>query len=413
MQPDVIELRNAFPGLTASPDVLLDNAGGSQVPTCVADAMRDYMLSTYVQLGADYETAKKSTETVARAHDFINLFMNGQGLGQVILASSTTVLCNMLADCYVSAPREGRDEIVVAETAHEANGGPWFRLAKRGFKVRTWEVRGESCELDLDDLRAILSERTRLVAFPHVSNVLGRIEDAKAITTLAHEVGARVIVDGVAYAPHRAIDVRELGADWYVYSTYKVFGPHLAALFGTEEALAELEGPNHFFIPRSEVPYKFEPGGASHEGCAALLGLWPYLALAAGAEPASAPSRSVIEAAYARFAAREEALQQPLLDYLRGRSDLRLIGPETSGPQRVSTVSFVHESKRSADIVRAVNAQRFGIRFGHFYAYRLCDRLAREGVLHDVEDGVVRTSALHYNTAEEIAGLIECLDALM
>jgi cysteine desulfurase family protein (TIGR01976 family) len=411
LEPD--HIRSSFPAIGASRDVLLDNAGGSQVPRQVADAMRDYMLTSYVQPGADYETSRHSTETVERAHEFVELFMNGVGLGKVVLASSTTVLCAMLADCYARAASPGRNEIIVAETAHEANAGPWFRLADRGFRVHTWPIDPGSLELGLDDLEGMLGDRTLIVAFPHVSNILGRIEDARAITKRAHRAGARVVIDGVAFAPHQAIDVAALGADWYSYSTYKVFGPHMAALFGTSAAFAELDGPNHFFIPKNQIPYKFEPGGPSHEGCAGLLALWSYLAALAGCAPDEEPSRIGIVRAYQHIAEREDPLQSHLLDYLQSRSDLRIIGPAEVSSNRVATVSFVHRAKRSADIVRAVNVRGYGIRYGHFYAYRLCDRLAREYLLHDVKDGVVRVSMLHYNTPDEIDGLIKCFEELL
>lgn len=168
------------------------------------------MLTTYVQLAADYETSQRSTETVRRAHDFIYLFMNGSGIGHAILASSTTVLCAMLADCYARTALRDRNEIIVAETAHEANAGPWFRLAERGYRIHTWLIKSESLELDLDALVNLLSERTLIVAFPHVSNVGGRIEGVQPIAARVHDVGARVVVDGVAFAPHRAIDVASL-----------------------------------------------------------------------------------------------------------------------------------------------------------------------------------------------------------
>lgn len=407
------ELRACFPAIQSNADVLLDNAGGSQIPRQVAKAIHDYMINTYVQLGADYETSRKSTSTVERAHDFINLFMNGTGIGQIILGSSTTVLCNMLADCYARAPLDKRDEIIVAETAHEANAGPWYRLADRGFKVHMWKFSDSECKLELEDLSALLSDRTRIVAFPHVSNVLGRIEDARAIVEMTHQAGARVVIDGVAYAPHRAIDVAHLKADWYVYSTYKVFGPHMSAMFGTHDAIEELKGPNHFFIPDDEVAYKFEPGGASHEGCAGLLGLWSYLATVCGKTEKSEPQREYIETAYSHFTELEHAISERILQYLRSRNDVRIIGSPQNGPTRVSTISFVHQKRHSKEIVLQVNDQKYGIRFGHFYAYRLCDRLAREGKLRDVEDGVIRISALHYNSMDEIEGLIDCLDKIL
>lgn len=407
--PTVETLRAKFPAMSSCPDVLLDNAGGSQVPDCVAGAIRDYMLSSYVQLGADYATSRSATRTVELAHRFVELLFNAEETGHAILGPSTSALCMMLAECYARRGPGERDEIIIAETAHEANAGPWARLRERGFSVRVWPMDPETTELRLDDLRALLSERTAIVAFPHVSNILGRIEDAEEITQMAHAHGARVVVDGVAYAPHRAMNVQKIGADWYVYSTYKVFGPHMAALFGTHEALSELEGPNHYFIPRNAVPYQFELGGVSHESCAGLLGLWPYLAMLGETEAGAGPSRAGVERAFEAIARRETDLQAQLIEQLESFKGIRLIGPSARDPSRVSTISFVHEALSSRAIAVEANARGYGIRHGHFYAHRLCVKLAKFGLLHDVEDGVVRVSMLHYNTEDEVQRLIACL----
>jgi hypothetical protein len=235
------------------------------------------MLKRYVQLGAGYPMSVAATETVDRAHAFIEELMGGAGAGRAILGPSTTQLCHMLAGCIAKTIRPG-DEIVLAETAHEANAGPWLALERCGATIRWWRCDRDAMELTLDGLDAVLSPRTRIVAFPHVSNLLGGILDVAEITRRAHAAGARVVVDGVAFAPHRLMSVAAWDVDWYVYSTYKVFGPHMAALHGRHDAIAELEGPNHFFIPRDKVPYVFELGGASHEGCAGLLALARYLA---------------------------------------------------------------------------------------------------------------------------------------
>ena len=169
---------------------------------------------------------------------------------------------------------------------------------------------------------------TALVALPHVSNLLGEIVDLQAVTALAHAVGARVVADGVAYAPHRAIDVQAWDVDWYVYSTYKVYGPHMAVMYGKPDALAELTGPNHFFIPDDDLPYKFEPGGANHEGCAGLLGLGDYLKFLAGTarrpRPATAPWSRRPSPGWRPGRIRSSTR---LLDYLNGRPDVRVIGP--------------------------------------------------------------------------------------
>ncbi len=401
--PDKQLIRRQFPAL-ASATVFLENAGGSQVPRVVADRMHEYMLNSYVQLEAGYALSQQATDTVYRAHEFINLLMNGTRTGTVALASSCSVLCRMLADCYAGILSPG-DEVVIAETAHEANAGPWASLAGRGMTVKIWRVDPTTGVCPLDDLARLLTPRTRIVAFPHVSNLLGDIVDLEGIVRLAHGAGARVVVDGVAYAPHRAMDVEAWDVDWYVYSTYKVYGPHMAALYGKEEAFAELTGPNHYFIPDDEVPYKFELGGAIHEGCAGLLALGEYLAFLAGREEVD---RATVTEAFELMTRWELPLQQCLLDYLLGHPRVRVVGPETAGRSRVGTVSFLHHDLPSQQIAEAAHRQNIGIRNGHMYAHRLCRALGL-----DPEDGVVRVSLVHYNSLEEIHRLIDVFDGVL
>jgi cysteine desulfurase family protein (TIGR01976 family) len=397
-------IRAQFPAL-AGDTVFLENAGGSQVPAVVADRTRDYMLTNYVQIGASYPLSRSATELVAEAHDFVRVMMNGRD-GEVILGPSTSALLRMLADCYAQILKPGA-EIVVAQTGHEANVGPWKRLERLGFKLRWWEMDPATFRCPLARLGELLSARTALVAFPHVSNLLGEIVDVKAVTELAHEAGTRVVVDGVAYAPHRAMDVAAWNVDWYAYSTYKVYGPHMAALWGRSDALAELEGPNHFFVPADELPYKFELGGPSHEGCAGIRGLRDYLAFLVEVEPHEL-DRVAVEKAFAIMTACEMPLQARLLAYLRSRKDVRIIGPTDDGPSRVGTISFVHDRKSSAEIAGTVDRAGIGIRHGHMYAYHLCEAAGL-----DPEDGVVRTSLVHYNTPAEIERLIEVLDVAL
>ncbi|TFG37035.1 MAG: aminotransferase class V-fold PLP-dependent enzyme, partial [Candidatus Aminicenantes bacterium] len=192
---------------------------------------------------------------------------------------------------------------------------------------------------------------------------------------------------------------------WYAYSTYKVYGPHMGALWGRRDALAELSGPNHFFVPDDEVPYKFELGGVSHEGCAALLGLRDYLAFLSDTSDPLALDRASIERAFALMTACELPLQTRLIEYLMSRNDVRIIGPVSAGEGRVGTVSFIHESKSSADITAVVDQSGISIRHGHMYAYHLCEAAGL-----DPDDGVVRVSLVHYNTPEEIDRLIAVLD---
>jgi cysteine desulfurase family protein (TIGR01976 family) len=402
---DPSRIRSVFPALR-SDLIFLENAGGSQVPAMVAQAIQRYLTESYVQLGAGYALSQRCTQMVDDAHAFVRMFMNGTA-GHVILGSSTTALLHVLAACYGSVLEPDR-EIVVAESGHEANIGPWVGLERRGARIRWWRIDPESLTCPMEGLERLLSPRTALVAFPHVSNLLGEVVDVKAVTKRVHDAGARVVVDGVAYAPHRAIDVEDWDVDWYAYSTYKVYGPHMAALYGRADAVAELTGPNHFFIGRDAVPYKFELGGPSHEGCAGLLALGGYLALLAGADTSAPCQRDTVCRAYDVMHGCELPAQTRLVEFLRSKPRVRIVGPADAGAGRVFTVSFVHAERSSREITAAVDRSGIAIRHGHMYAYRLCQALGL-----DPEDGVVRVSGVHYNTVEEIDRLIGVLDPLL
>ena len=403
--PDQNQVRAHFPALGQA-TVFLENAGGSQVPDFVAVRMHRYLTQSYVQLGAGYALSQECTATVSDAHEFARTLVNA-GDGHAILGPSTTALLNMIAESYGQVLRPGQ-RIVLAETGHEANLGCWKRLERLGVVIDWWKMDPETFTCSLDDLDALLTDETALVALPHVSNLLGEIVDLKEITRRVHAAGARVVADGVAYAPHRAIDVQTWDVDWYVYSTYKVYGPHMAILYGKSDALAELTGPNHFFIPRGDLPYKFEPGGANHESCAALLGLGDYLKFLTATDPAALCDRAVVVAAFDRMAAWEKAPTRCLLDYLNSRSDIRVVGPASHGPNRVGTVSFLVDGRSSREITAAIDQTDVAIRYGHMYAWHLCAALGL-----DLEDGVVRVSLVHYNTKAEIEHLLEVLDRIL
>jgi len=397
--PDLAAIRRCFPGLVGD-DVLLDNAGGAQVPLPVIDAIGGYLRRRYVQTGAGYARSREAGSVVSAAHAWIERLLGGEGAGLAILGASTTQLCHLLARSMGRRLSRG-DEIVLAECGHEANIGPWLELERDGIVIRWWRADGDSFGCPLPALDALLSSRTRLVCLPQVSNLLGGVVDVAEVTRRAHAAGAQVVVDGVAFAPHRPCDLSAWGCDWYLFSTYKVYGPHMGVLFGSHHRLAELHPPNHFFIPREAGAYAFELGGACHEGCAGLLGLGAYLTFLAGGAPASAleelPDRAVVRSAFERMAALEMPIQRQLIEGLRSIEGISIIGPDTFGPERVSTVSFVHDRVPAREIAAEAHRRGIGIRHGHAYAYRLVRALGL-----DPADGVVRISAVHYTASEEI-----------
>jgi selenocysteine lyase/cysteine desulfurase len=244
--------------------------------------------------------------------------------------------------------------------------------------------------------------RTKLVCVTHASNILGAIMPIAEIARLVHARGAQVCVDAVAYAPHRAVDVQALDVDYYVFSFYKTYGPHFAVMYGKYENLLDLDGLYHYFYGKDKVPQKLEPGNTNYELAWGCTGIVDYLDELGG----GSGDRAAIERGFDDIAAHEEAIAERLLAYLRQRNDVRVIGPrEADRAVRVPTIAFKAKGKDSAEIVRAVDGDRIGIRFGDFHSRRLVDHLGLQP-----GNGVVRVSMVHYNTLAEVDRLIESLD---
>lgn len=400
---DIAYVRKQFPGL-AGGYAFMDNAGGSMVLKAVADRVADYLLNSSVQLGASYRPSLEAGERVMQARRSVMQLINAAHPEEVIMGGSTTHLLQIL--CRAIAPSIGPgDEIIVTNCDHEANIGPWVRLCEdRGATLRVWQVDPDSCELELDDLQALLGEKTRYVAVTHASNILGSINPVAEIARRVHAVGAKLCVDAVAYAPHRLVDVQASGADFYVYSFYKTFGPHFAVLWGRRDLLLEFPSLNHFFIGQEVVPYKLQPGNVNYELSFGCIGITDYLLDIGERLGARGSERERMQAAFDAFEVQEDALAERLLAFLRQCPGVRIIG-KTSTPDRVPTISFVVAGVRSEAVVLKVDEHRIGIRFGDFYARRLIEALGLAPL-----GGVVRVSLAHYNTLEEIDRLITALD---
>jgi selenocysteine lyase/cysteine desulfurase len=294
------------------------------------------------------------------------------------------------------------DEVIVARFDHESNIGAWLGLEALGVVIKFWEIDKQSFEIDLGALERLLSSRTRLVAVTHVSNILGTIHPIAEIARLAHAHGAKIVVDGVAYAPHRAIDVAALDVDYYVFSFYKTYGPHFAALYGKYDDLLALDGLYHYFYGREKVPGKLEPGNPNYELAWGAAGIVDYFDALGG----RTGDRAAIARAFAGIASHEAALGERLLAYLRGRNDVRVVGRRDSDPRnRVPTISFKAVGRDSAEIVTEMDKWPIGIRHGDFHSRRLVESLDLAA-----GNGVVRVSMVHYNTIEEVDRLIAHLD---
>lgn len=387
------EARKRFPALQSSvgkqqpqrqQQVFFDNAGGSQTLDTVIDSIREYLAHQNVQLGASYAVGRRATASYARAFadaaDFIQA-----NVDEVVFGASTTQLLRTLSWTLHFKPG---DEIVISAIDHEANIAPWVDLADRqGLEIKWWRPKDAlDPELHPLDLAPLLSARTRLVACTHASNLLGTVTDVRAIADLAHSVGALVCVDGVAYAPHRLVNVRELGADFYVFSWYKVYGPHVATLYASWAAQTRMRSLGHFFNPHVSLADKMGLAAGSYELCQAVSAVVSYLG-----------DREY--GSWSEMETHEEALTEALLAYLREVPGITIYGKRGVQDSRLPIVSFTVDGWNSQALVEAIEKRsNYGLRWGAFYS----NRLVRETLLLK-QDGVVRVSLAHYNTSKSAA----------
>lgn len=389
----------------------LENAGGTYVPDSVVGRLSAYMQETQVQPAWTFGPSADAAERMRTGRRLMAELINAEP-EELLVGPSTSMNIYLLAQALRPSWKAG-DEIIVTNLDHEANNGAWRRLAEYGLVIREWQIDPVTGELPESGLEALLSDRTRLVAFSHCSNVVGWVNDVARLVRRVHAAGALACVDGVANAPHHTVDVKALDVDFYAFSIYKVFGPHQGLLYGKREHLLKARGQHHYFIGEDEIPLKLLPGGPNHEFSAALVGVADYFE-ALYAHHFKTPANSFharTRAVFDLISAHEQATVEPLLAFLRERKGVRLIGrPTAADGRRAPTVSFAVEGRSSQEIAKALEERRIAVGWGDFYAKRCVEAL---GLLKDGRDGVVRISLAHYNTAEEVARTIAALDEVL
>jgi len=384
-----------------------ENAGGSYVPSTVIERLNHFMTSTKVQPYAEFDTSAIAGDNMDKATSFFAEMINADN-DEIIIGGSTTMNMYVLSNAIKSLLKPG-DEVIVTNQDHEANIGAWRRLADHGMVVKEWQINSDTAELEIDDLKALLSEKTSIVAVTHCSNIVGSINDLKSIAKLVHEYGAYIIGDGVSYAPHGFPNVKDLGVDFYAFSLYKTYGPHLGLLYGKKEILKKLPNQNHEFL-EGDIPYTLNPGGPNHEELSCLVGVYEYfINLFDHHFPEEDSSvRDKIQKVNDLISNHEKEIANPLLEYLSSRSDIRVIGKKTiSNKDRAPTIAFTMNNKSSKDLSSALVKNGIATRNDNFYAWRCLKAL---GI--DADDGVVRTSMVHYNSHEDVSNLIKALNSI-
>lgn len=389
-----------------------ENAGGSQVPRQVADALQDAFTLTKVQPYYPYGPSLDLGEAMDKATAFTAEMLNVPQDTSIFFGSSTTVNIYMLAEGLRPHLKAG-DEIIVTDQEHEANGGVWRRLADEvdGVVLKEWKVDPQTGRLDLGGLDGLLSDKTKVLAFTHCSNVIGEMHDAAAITKRAHAAGARVVIDGVAYAPHLVPDMAAIGADAYAYSAYKTFAAHQGVMAIKTAWLEDLENQGHFF--NGEIAEKrLNPSGPQHAEIACMNGLHAFYSDTYAHHFGGAPTGKTsgwVGAVHEMFHGHECRLGEQLLAFLRDHSKVRIWGPEHMAfGKRAPTISFTAQGVKARDITARMAEAKIGASAGHYYAYRLMEAVGIEP-----SEGVVRISLVAYNTDEEVARAIKAIDAAL
>ena len=398
-------VRSQFPALAGPGEqVFCANAGGTFVAEPVLAILDDYQRRMRVQPYSRFEPSREAGAAMDRAREGWADAL-GVPLSQLTFGPSTSANSYVMAQALAPGWEPG-DEIVVSVQDHEANQGAWRRAAAaRGVTVREWPVDPVSGELDPGDLYPLLGPRTRWVFFTQSSNILGSTNPVKAIAAAVRERSdALVAVDAVAHAPHELCSPAELDVDLYLFSIYKVYGPHQGLMFLSQAAEAVATPQCHYFL-EGDSHKRFNPAGPQHAavaGCAGVLDYFDALAARLGA-PEAAPRRDRLARVGAARAAHEAGLAGPLLALLADRDDVRLLGrPDTTG--RSATVSFVPARQVPSAVAAGLHRAGIGAESGHFYAHRLLEAM---GI--DPASGVVRLSLVHYNSPAEVERVCEAL----
>ncbi len=405
MKIDTKWVRSQFPAFdvpSLQGQAFFENAGGSYACRQVVDRLHRFYTERKVQPYAPYDASRKGGDEMDEARRRL-AEMLGVATQEVSFGPSTTQNTYVLANAVRRWLKPGQS-IIVTNQDHEANSGPWRRLAEEGITVREWQIDPETGLLDPADLENMLDDNTKLVVFPHCSNVIGAINDVAAITRIAHQAGAKVCVDGVSYAPHGFADVGAMGCDVYLFSAYKTYGPHQGIMVIREDFGRELPNQGHSFNGET-LYYRFTPAGPDHAQVAASAGMADYME-AFSTHHGGGMGADAARTAHDVMRAHEVDLLQPLLDYVSAKNSVRLIGP-AQAQTRAPTVAMAlnGSAEEAAETLAPMGIMAGG---GDFYAVR---PLSAMGV--DLAKGVLRVSFVHYTQTAEVDALISALDQVL
>jgi cysteine desulfurase family protein (TIGR01976 family) len=408
-------IRSQFPALQQAVNgrevIYLDGPGGTQVPQRVIDAMADYLARSNANTHGSFPTSRRTDAVIAAARDAMADLL-GCEADEIVFGTNMTTMTFAVSRAIGRELRPG-DEILLTRLDHDANIAPWSILEEHGAVIRLVDIDPKDCTLDMGDLRRQLNDRTRLIAVCYASNAVGTINDVTEIARLAHAVGALVFVDAVHFVPHGPIDVRALDCDFLACSPYKFFAPHVGVLYGKREHLRRFR-PYKVRPATEDSPQRWETGTQNHEGLAGVTAAIEYLAeLGRRTGPnvgdvRTSKRRPVLLAAMEAIRAYERKLVEPLIRGLLAIPGVTVYGITDPArfDWRTPTVALRLAGQTPQKLARFLAEQGMFTWAGNYYAINLTERLGVEAA-----GGMLRLGLVHYNTAEEVARIVDALRA--
>jgi cysteine desulfurase family protein (TIGR01976 family) len=392
---DSIALRARFPSLDRKhnnyPMIFLDGPGGTQMPEEVIHAISNYYETSNSNTHGEFVTTRETDDIIRKARETIAIFLNAEGEETISFGQNMTSLNFSLAHGIGRILQAG-DEILITQLDHEANRGPWLMLREYGIVVREVALLQDG-QLDYEDFAKKINEHTRLVAMGWASNALGTVNDVKRIRQLTYQYNCWLMLDAVAYAPHFAIDVKEIGCDFLICSAYKFYGPHMGILYSRPGLLNRIQTDRLITIEQ-KAPYCIETGTLNHAAIGGITAAIHFIASLGKGDDL----RKSLEDAYKVLGEHERGLATKLWNGLKKIPGLTLVGQNfDSEQQRSPTVSFALEKKTPAEVCAHLSKKNVCAWDGHFYAIRAIQVL---GLLE--KGGVTRLGISFYNTREEI-----------
>ncbi len=399
---DIEAIRKQFPVLHQTvnnkPLIYFDNAATNQKPQSVIDAISGYYAGYNSNIHRGIHTlAEKATKAFEATRKTLKEFINAKEVEEIIFTKGTTDSINLVAATYGRKFFQEGDEVIISGLEHHSNIVPWQLVAEeKGAKIKVIDVK-EDGSLDIDQYKSLLSDKTKLVAVNHASNSLGTINPVKEIIDLAHEVGAKVLIDGAQATAHLTIDVQDLDCDFYAMSAHKCYGPTgTGALYGKRELLEAMppyQGGGEMIKDVSfekttynDIPYKFEAGTPNIGDVVALKTALDF----------------ITDLGKENIARHEDELLAYATEKIKNIEGVKIIGDTQ---KKVSVLSFIVDGIHPFDIGQMLDASGIAVRTGHHCTQPLMDRFEIEGT--------IRASFSVYNTKEEIDKMIEALDRVV